>query len=112
MEREGGLSLFVGPKFYIPLVTKEKPIGDKDSKDADKELVNSFNVGVAGGVKYEIEESGFFVGGNYEYFFLDTLGDSQKAKDLKKGFEKEEKDTFNTHGIQAFVGFDFARLLE
>ena len=112
IEREGGLSIFAAPKLYYALATKEKPIGDKDSKDADKELVNSFNWGAAVGVKYEIAESGFFLGANYEYFFRDILGDSNKAKALKTGFGKEENAEFNTRGIHTFLGFDFARLLE
>ena len=112
MGREGGLSFFVGPKFSIPLSTKEKEVGKKDSKAADKDVIRSFNVAGWGGVKYEIAESGFFVGGTYEHSFLDTFTDEQKAKDKKKALGLKEDAAFRPNGIHGFVGFDFGRLLE
>ncbi len=112
MRREGGLSLFIGPRFYFALSTKEKEIGEKDSKKVNKGVINSFNWGAGGGFKYEIAESGFFAGGSYEGFFRDTFNNEQKAKDKKKELGLKEDDAFRTHGAQVFLGFDFARLLE
>ena len=112
MEREGGLSLFVALKGYIPLATTEKPIGAKDSQDADKELVRSSNFGGVAGARYEPNKSGFFLGTHYEYFIFDIFGDSQKAKDLKKDFGKKETDKFYPHGFQAYVGVDLVNLLD
>jgi len=114
MEREGGLSIFVGPKMYIPLAKKRKKPGEDKSEDFKDEhkLLRDFNIGLTGGVKYEVEESGFFVGASYEYFFLDVYNDNDKVKAMKKALGKKEDDKFCPNGLQAFVGFDFARLLE
>ena len=112
MRREGGLSLFVGPRIYFALSTKEKEIGEKDSKKVNKGVIKSFNWGAGGGLKYEIAESGFFAGASYEHFVKDIFTDEQKAKDKKKELGLKEDDAFRTNGAQVFLGFDFARLLE
>lgn len=75
--------------------------------------MNTFNIGATAGVEYEIAETGFFVGASYEVFFLDTFNSNKEGKAMKKGLVGEDKKdkTFYTHGAQAFVGFDFASLL-
>ena len=50
-----------------------------------KDLVKPFHVGVAFGARYEIQQSGFFLGGHYEMFpFADNLKDNETAKAWKQ----------------------------
>lgn len=112
MDEEGGLSLFAGPAVYFVLATKEKPIGDKDSKDADKGLVNPVNAGITCGLEYEIPESGVSVGSQGKFFFLDTFRDDEKAKAFKKDFGKKEEDKSYTCGTQFFICVNIPKLFD
>ncbi|MEL7064230.1 MAG: outer membrane beta-barrel protein, partial [Bacteroidota bacterium] len=115
MEREGGLAISLGLKAYLALAAKEKKAGVKDAADAEKGIVNTFNIGGTAGVEYEPVESGFLIGANYDIFLLGTLGD--KSNDKAKAYKTEVlqckgDDNFWLQGIQGFIGYDFGRMLE
>jgi hypothetical protein len=112
MGREGGLSIFLGPKVYFPVSNQGKEPGSDESKKLEKEVIRSFNIGGTAGINYEIAESGFFVGANYDYFFLDIFADHKDAEVVKAILGKKKEDSFNLHGAQVSIGYDFARLME
>lgn len=101
------LSVFLAPKAYFALVERSYDSRNKKSTREKDRMYNLFNIGLAGGVKYEIAETGVFLGGNYELFFLDTL--NSKTKELVNEANKNKK-TY-TQGAQFFVGFNLASLL-
>ncbi len=108
MGYEGGLSVFAGPKVYIPISSSENKINeDTDAAPADG-VVSSFNIGAAVGFKYEIMESGLLLAANYEFFFLDMVGNN----DTKTNVGKAADDTFYNQGVQFGLGYDFGRLME
>ncbi len=113
MGRDGGLSVFAGPKMYVKLSSKGKIPEGQEEKLQDNQI-RKFNFGATGGVKYEILESGFFVAANYDYFFQDLFSNKEEGKALKADLFPDNKkgEDYELQGPQLSLGYDFARLME
>ena len=111
MEREGGLSLFLGPKVYLPFMKSEKLISASDATSPTDAIVTGFNIGATVGVDYEIMESGLSIGANYDFFFMSTI--SSEANIVNTRLQGLSTDSsYFTQGVEATIGYNFARLME
>ncbi|MEL6412716.1 MAG: outer membrane beta-barrel protein [Bacteroidota bacterium] len=108
MGREGGLEIFLGPKAYFPLMSSESKPGSTDSKNPEDSVVTGFNIGATVGTRYEILESGFSVGANYDFFFMSMFGKEAKNKSI----DGLEDKTYFPQGVELTLGYDFSRLME
>lgn len=115
MEREGGLLLGLKFSTLMSLKTSEKIIGGAGAASvANNDIAKPFNFGGGVDVRYEIDETGFMICGEYTHFFShffdkDSAG-AQNWATAMGGVDLAKQNRLQL--VQITLGYDFSRLLE